>query len=175
MPKLERGYVQVYMGDGKGKTTSALGMALRMSGHGGKTIIVQFMKGWPYSEATALANLPGVELVQTGTADFVYPDRVGAVDYEEAERGLSAAREAVLSGRYDLVILDELNVALSFGLLELGDVLDLIDNRPPHVELVLTGRNPPQEIIDRADLVTEMVEVRHHYRKGVLARKGIDC
>ncbi len=175
MPVLERGFVQVYMGDGKGKTTSALGMALRMAGAGGKTLIVQFMKGWPYSEVRSLSLLPGVTLVQTGRPDFVYPDSIDPVDYEEAKRGLAAATEGVKSGEYDLVILDELNVALSFGLLELTPVLELVEGRPRHTELVFTGRNPPRELVDAADLVTEMSEIRHPYQKGVLARKGIDC
>jgi len=97
------------------------------------------------------------------------------LDYSEAERGLSIGAEAVFSGEYDLVVLDELNVALSFGLVPLDRVLALIGRKPPHVELVFTGRNPPQELIDRADLITEMIEIRHPYQKGILARKGIDC
>ena len=175
MPILESGLVHVYMGHGKGKTTSALGMVLRMAGCGGKVAVVQFMKGWPYSEAKGLSFLPGVTLLQTGRPDYVYPDTIDPVDYSEAERGLAAAKDTVLSGEYDLVVLDELNVALSFGLVALAPVLELIERRPSHVELVCTGRNPPQELIDKADLVTEMVEIRHPYRKGILARRGIDC
>ncbi len=175
VPILESAFIHVYMGHGKGKTTSALGMVLRMAGCGGKSAVVQFMKGWPYSEAKGLAFLPGVTLIQTGRPDYVYPDKIIPEDRSEAERGLAAARNAVLSGEFDLVILDELNVALSFGLVPLAPVLDLIEFRPSHVELVFTGRNPPQELIDKADLVTEMVEIRHQYQKGVLARKGIDC
>lgn len=175
MPILEYGLVHVYMGHGKGKTTSALGIVLRMAGCGGKSAVVQFMKGWPYSEAKGLQFLPGVTLFQTGRADYVYPDKIDPLDYSEAERGLSIGAEAVFSGEYDLVVLDELNVALSFGLVPLDRVLALIGRKPPHVELVFTGRNPPQELIDRADLITEMIEIRHPYQKGILARKGIDC
>ncbi len=184
MPILDRGFVHVYTGDGKGKTTSALGMALRMAGCGGRTAIVQFMKGWPYSEVEGLAFLsprcasgtgPGVLLVQTGRPDYVYPEKIDPVDFAEAERGLSAAFEIVLSGEYDLVILDELNVALSFGLVPLDRIIDLLERRPPCVEIVITGRNAPREILDKADLITEMVEIRHPYQKGILARKGIDC
>jgi cob(I)alamin adenosyltransferase len=175
MPVLDIGLVHVYMGNGKGKTTSALGMVLRMAGCGGKAAVIQFMKGWPYSEAKGLSFLPGVDLVQTGRPDYIFPGQASPRDFAEAERGLDAAREAVFSENYDLVVLDELNVALSFGLLQLPHVLDLVERKPHAVELVLTGRNPPQELIDRADLVTEMTEIRHPYQKGILARKGIDC
>ena len=175
MPVLEKGYIQVYAGEGKGKTTAALGVALRMAGCGGRTLVVQFMKGYPYSETKALSLLPGLTLVQTGRADYVYKDSIEPVDYVEAKRGLAVATEGVASGEYDLVILDELNVALSFGLVDLLPVLDLIERRAPRTELIFTGRNPPTELVDRADLVTEMVEIRHPFQKGLLARKGIDC
>ncbi|GAB1486226.1 hypothetical protein MASR2M79_12740 [Aminivibrio sp.] len=112
MSLLEQGLIQIYMGDGKGKTSSALGLAVRMAGCGGKTAIIQFMKGWEYSEVKGLSYLPGVHLVQTGRPDYVYPDAVAPEDYTEAERGLRAARKFLSSGEYDLVILDEISVAL---------------------------------------------------------------
>ena len=175
MPLLEQGLVQLYMGDGKGKTSSALGLAVRMAGCGGRTAIIQFLKGWEYSERKGLAFLPGVLLVQTGRADYLYPDTLAPEDYREAERGLEAARQALYSGEYDLVILDEISVALSFGLLKTEEILELLSKKPRHVEVVLTGRNPPPEIVAGADLVTDMREVRHPYSRGILSRKGIDC
>ncbi len=175
MPILEQGLIEVYMGDGKGKTSSALGLAVRMAGCGGRTIIIQFLKGWEYSEGKGLAFLPGVRLVQTGRADYLYPDTLAPEDYREADRGLEAAREALYSGEYDLVILDEISIALSFGLLRTEDVLELLSKKPLHTELVLTGRNPPPELVERADLVTDMREVRHPCSRGILSRKGIDC
>ncbi|NLB83843.1 MAG: cob(I)yrinic acid a,c-diamide adenosyltransferase [Synergistaceae bacterium] len=175
MSLLEQGLIQIYMGDGKGKTSSALGLAVRMAGCGGKTAIIQFMKGWEYSEVKGLSFLPGVHLLQTGRPDYVYPDTIAPEDYEEAERGLQAAWCLLSSGEYDLVILDEISVALSFGLLKIEDVLELMEKKPHHVELVLTGRNPPPEMVAGADLVTDMREIRHPYSRGILARRGIDC
>ncbi len=175
MSLLDFGLIHVYMGEGKGKTSSALGLVVRMAGCGGKTAFIQFMKGWVYSEVRGLSFLPGVKLIQTGRPDYIYPGSIDPVDYAEAEKGLRAARQVLLSGCYDLVILDEINVALSFGLLPLGEVVDLLRQKPLHVEVVLTGRNPPKELIELADLVTDMAEVKHPYRKGILARKGIDC
>ena len=175
MSLLEQGLVQVYMGDGKGKTSSALGLAVRVAGCGGRTAIIQFLKGWEYSEVQGLAFLPGVLLVQTGRSDYLYPDNITTEDYREAERGLEAGRQALYSGEYDLVILDEISVALSFGLLKTGDVMELLSKKPRHVEVVLTGRNPPEELVAMADLVTDMREVRHPYTRGILSRKGIDC
>jgi len=175
MSLLDFGLIHVYMGEGKGKTTSALGLVVRMSGCGGRTAFIQFMKGWLYSEVRGLSFLPGVKLIQTGRPDYIYPGRIDPVDFAEAEKGLAAARQALLSGCYDLVILDEINVALSFGLLSLGDVMELLKKKPLHVEVVLTGRNPPPELVEIADLVTDMTEIKHPYQKGILARKGIDC
>lgn len=175
MPVLDFGLIHVYMGEGKGKTSTALGLMVRMAGCGGRTALIQFMKGWLYSEVKGLSFLPGVRLVQTGRPDYIYPGSIEPIDFAEAERGLAAAREAVLSGCFDLVILDEINVALSFGLLPLTSVIALLKRKPFHVEVVLTGRNPPQEIVDLADLVTDMREIRHPWQKGILARRGIDC
>jgi len=171
---LERGLLEVYTGDGKGKTTAALGLALRMSGHGGRVAIIQFMKGWDsYGEIEALKRVPGLRHERTGTPDYVYRGQESPVDRMEAQRGLDLAREC-LGGEYDLVVLDELNVVLDFGLLELQPVLDLLRSRPFHVEVVVTGRGAPQALLDAADLVTEMREVRHPYTKGVVSRRGID-
>ncbi|NLK18451.1 MAG: cob(I)yrinic acid a,c-diamide adenosyltransferase [Synergistaceae bacterium] len=175
MSILDFGLIQVYMGDGKGKTTGALGLVLRMAGCGGRVAFIQFMKGWEYSEVKGLSFLPGVRLVQTGRPDYIYPGKIDPLDYAEAERGLRAAGEAILSGRYDLVVLDEINVALSFGLIPLDRVITLLKSRPLHVEVVLTGRTPPRELVELADLVTDMTEIKHPFSRGILARKGIDC
>lgn len=175
MSLLDFGLIHVYMGDGKGKTTGALGLVVRMAGSGGKTAFIQFMKGWPYSEVRGLSFLPGVTLVQTGRPDYIYPGHIDPVDFAEAQKGVSAARDALMSGCYDLVVLDEINVAISFGLVALSDVIEMLKQKPLNVEVVLTGRNPPRDLVDLADLVTDMVEIKHPYKNGILARKGIDC
>ena len=169
-----KGYVQVYTGDGKGKTTAALGLALRASGHGMRTYIGQFMKGQDYGELKALRDHPCIALVQYGDPRCISREEVTPEHGARAQQGLEQARKALLSGDYDIVVLDEVNVALWFGLLAVEDVLGLLDQRPDDVEVILTGRRAPQELIDRADLVTEMREVKHYYVQGVTARKGIE-
>ena len=172
---LKRGLVQVYTGEGKGKTTAALGLAMRAAGHGLRVYIIQFMKGWPnYGELKSVGGHPQITLRQFGRPEFVDPKTPEPVDREMAQEALREARRVLASGSYDLVILDEVNVALKYELIELKDVLALIDEKPEHVELVLTGRYAPPEIIERADLVTEMREVKHPYRAGVKGRKGIE-
>jgi len=167
--------VQVYTGDGKGKTTAALGLAMRAAGHGLKVYIIQFMKGWPnYGELKSLAGHPQITLRQFGRPEFVDPRKPESVDREMAQDALREARRVLTSGSYELVILDEVNVALKYGLIELKDILALIEEKPEHVELILTGRYAPSEVIERADLVTEMREVKHPYRAGIKGRKGID-
>ena len=169
----ERG-VQVYTGNGKGKTTAALGLALRAVGHGRRVGVIQFLKGWPfYGEIEGLARL-GVRLERTGRPDYVRRGQDIPQDREEAARGLALAREWLASGAYDLVILDEINVAADYGLVDPQEVLALLDLRSPRTEVVLTGRYAPEAFLERADLVTEMREVRHPYRKGVKAREGIE-
>jgi cob(I)alamin adenosyltransferase len=170
-----RGLVQVYTGDGKGKTTAALGLALRASGQGLKVYMVQFMKGWPfYGELDAVEHIPNLTLRQFGRPDFVNKDNPDPVDVALAQEALNHTKEIVAAGLHDLVILDEVNVALSFRLIKLAEVLELIDQRPPHVELVLTGRYAPGEIVAKADLVTEMLQIKHPFNDGVQARKGIE-
>lgn len=172
--RLVRGYVQVYTGDGKGKTTAALGLALRASGSGLRTYIGQFMKGQACGETRALAQHPHITLEQYGDVLCIRREEVTAEHLAQAQRGLAAARVAMLSGDYDLVVLDEVNVAIWFGVLPLEDVLALLEERPPQVELILTGRRAPQALIERADLVTEMRDVKHYYVQGVEARVGIE-
>lgn len=170
-----RGLVEVFTGDGKGKTSAALGIVLRAAGHGLKVFIVYFMKGdRRYGEEKALAYLPGVTFVRFGQHHFVRADRVTQEEREEARRALETARETMLSGEYQIVVLDEVNVAVSYNLISVEDVVSLMQVRPPGVELVLTGRGAHPRIVELADLVTEMVEIKHPYAKGIPARQGVD-
>ncbi|MBC7232292.1 MAG: cob(I)yrinic acid a,c-diamide adenosyltransferase [Chloroflexi bacterium] len=173
--RLERGLIQVYTGDGKGKTTAALGLALRAAGHGLRVYIVQFMKGWPhYGELSALAAQPNITLVQFGRPNFVNRKHPDPQDIRLAQEAYQHSLDLLANGQYDVVILDEINVALDYGLISLEQVLALFDAKPPHVELVLTGRNAHPQVIDCADLVTEMREIKHPYRSGIDGRKGIE-
>lgn len=173
---LERGLIQVYTGNGKGKTTAALGLAFRALGRGLKVCMIQFMKGGgPYGEHIAAQQFPEqFTIIQTGRSGWVNRDNPDAEDVHLAHEALEKARSILLDATYDLVILDEINGAISFGLLSLEDVLALLRQKPPSVELVLTGRNADERIIALADLVTEMREVKHYYRTGVPARIGIE-
>jgi cob(I)alamin adenosyltransferase len=173
---MEKGFIQVYTGNGKGKTTAAVGLALRAVGHGLKVLVVQFMKGnVQYGELESAKKLsPYLTIKQAGRETFIsksYPD---PMDLQLAQEGFSVARKAIQNKEYDIVILDEINLAIDYGLIPLTDVLQLIDSKPETVELILTGRNVKPEILERADLVTEMAERKHYYNKGVSARKGIE-
>ena len=175
MGVIEKGLVQVYTGNGKGKTTCALGLTVRAAGNGIPVAIVQFLKGWDfYGEIKGLSYLPGVTLERTGRAEFVRKTGPLPEDYEEARRGLAKAREFIMDETHELVILDEINVALNYGLISVRDVLEVIKNRPEGVEVVLTGRNAPEKILEAADLVTEMQEIKHPFQAGIKARKGIE-
>jgi cob(I)alamin adenosyltransferase len=169
---LERGYIHIYTGSGKGKTTAALGLGLRAAGAGLKVYMIQFMKGRRYSEIDAVENLPNFTISQFGRDEFVSKEKPEQIDINLAQQGLERARE-VIKG-YDLVILDEINVAVDYNLISLEDVLRLLKEKPEGVELVLTGRYASPELVKQADLVTEMLEIKHPYEEGVLARKGID-
>ncbi len=170
------GFIQVYTGNGKGKTTASLGLALRAAGHGYKTIIIQFMKGKiDYGELKAEKFLePYLKIVQAGGPHFIKRGSPSEEDIKMAYQGLETARQAFKEGQFDIVILDELNVAIDFGLININHALELIKQKPLNVELIITGRYVKQEIIDIADLVTEMKEIKHYYQKGVLARNGIE-
>lgn len=171
------GQVQVYTGNGKGKTTAALGLALRAAGRGMRTYMAQFMKKGEYGELLAVArHLAGLVLIeQFGLPEFHHQEQgVSAEETAAAEAGLAAAEAALQGGAFQIVILDEINTLLHFGILPLEPVLRLIASRPAGVELVLTGRYAPQAVLDLADLVTEMKEVRHYYQKGLQARTGIE-
>jgi len=170
---MKKGYFQIYTGNGKRKTTAAFGLALRAAGHGLRVYIGQFMKKYPYGEVESLKRFEGIVVEQFGTGNWV-DHSVGEEEVEAAERGLEKCREALESGEYDVVVLDEVNVAVYFGLISLDEVLEVVKSKPEGVELVFTGRYAPKELIQLADLVTEMVEVKHYYTKGVLARDGIE-
>jgi len=170
-----KGLVQVFTGDGKGKTTAALGAILRAAGHGFNIFIIFFIKGnYAYGEFNTLTKLPNVRLASFGLRQFFTSTSINPEEKKQAEAALAVAREAINSGHYDLVVLDEINVALDFHLIEMDDVITLIKNKPSHVELILTGRHANTRLIDMADLVTEMVKVKHPFDKGVKARQGIE-
>ena len=171
-----KGYVQVYTGNGKGKTTAALGLAFRAMGYGLKTYIGQFMKGQKYSELDAVKMMSGfITVEQYGKKNFTcVKNTTDPQNVEMAKTGLIKARGAMLSGKYNIIILDEINTAYFFHLITLDEMLKFIAVKPDGVELVFTGRYAPQELIDAADLVTEMVEVKHYYKKGITSRKGIE-
>ncbi|MFT5701494.1 MAG: cob(I)alamin adenosyltransferase [Desulforhopalus sp.] len=191
-----KGYVQVYTGNGKGKTTAAIGLSIRALGAGMRVMFLQFMKSTVYSEHNILpdispnftletvgkpyfiateGSISSEELAKLGDEVVVFPAGNPPGDYLELiAGGMSRAKQAVNSGDYDLVVLDEVNVALFFGLVKWEDLLEVIDGKPNSVELLLTGRGAPPELIKRADLVTEMKEIKHYYTKGVEFRTGID-
>jgi len=172
---LTKGLVEIFTGSGKGKTSAALGVVLRALGHGLRVHIVFFMKGgYPYGERNIMAQLPNVSFQSFGHEHFVDPQNVKAEEKEQAMQALKAAREAMASGEFDLVVLDEVNVASSWKLIEVEDVLKLIEEKPQNVELILTGRYADQRLIERADLVTKMVEIKHPFDKGIKARRGFD-
>ena len=169
-----KGYVQVYTGDGKGKTTAAIGLAVRAVGAGLKVFIGQFVKGMHYSELNSLERFaPQLKIKQYGRPKFVH-DKPSEEDYASARAGYEEISGLLGSGEYDLVILDEANIAVHFKMLSVEELLALIDRKPESVELVFTGRKADPRLIDRADLVTEMKEIKHYYREGITAREGIE-
>ena len=173
--KNSKGMVQVFTGNGKGKTSAALGAVLRAVGHGLKAYIVFFMKGqYSYGEFSTLSKIPNVDVASFGFRCLTDPANIKPEEIEQAKLALSAAREAMLSGNYDLVVLDEVNVAVAKKLVELDEVVRLIGDKPRNVELILTGRYADAKLIELADLVTEMVKLKHPYDKGVPARRGIE-
>jgi len=170
-----RGLVLVHTGNGKGKTTAAFGQALRAVGQGLRVCVIQFMKGRKYGEFLAAERyLPNLTIHLSGLDSFVMRDKPAPVDIELARKGLDMAREAVSSGNYDMVILDEINVAVDFKLIPLEEVINLIRNKPAALDLVLTGRYAAPEIMELADTVSEVREVKHHYNAGIKDRAGIE-
>ena len=176
MNQLGPGYTHVYTGSGKGKTTAALGLALRAVGRGLRVIVIQFLKGpegsGEFKAADKLA--PELRIQPIGRAGVLSPSDLTPADGDLAARALERAMEVTTDSKWDVVILDEILTACSLGLVKVGDILGIMGARPEGVELVLTGRGAPGEVVERADLVTEMKEVKHYFRKGVAGRSGIE-
>ena len=171
-----KGYIQVYTGNGKGKTTAALGLALRAAGHGFKTYFGQFLKGQDYGELSAIQKLsPLITIEQFGRKGFIHvtenPDKE---DIDRAQQGLRKCTKMMKSLKYRIIVLDEINVAVHFNLFTEKEIHDFLDEKPEDIEVILTGRYAPESFIDRADLVTEMKEIKHYYKKGIQARLGIE-
>jgi len=171
-----KGYIQIYTGNGKGKTTAALGLALRAAGHKQRVYIGQFLKGHLYGEILSAKILsPYITIEQFGRSGFIHvtkdPDKE---DIQKAKRGLKKCLNAMLSKKYRIIVLDEVNVAVYFKLVSEKEVLEFLDQKPEEVEVILTGRYAPASFLKRADLVTEMREKKHYFRKGVKAREGIE-
>lgn len=165
----------IYTGDGKGKTTAAMGLVLRAVGHEKRVCIMQFMKGQETGEVEAIKkHLPNVDVWRSGRDVFVNPDNPDDIDIKLARDAFRRAAQAVRSGDYDLVVLDEINVAVSFGLIAEEEVLAMLAERAPAVTVVMTGRGATARMQGAADLVSEVREVKHHWRKGIQAQKGIE-
>jgi len=172
----KKGLIHIYTGNGKGKTTAALGLALRAIGHGYRVYMLQFMKGSKnYGEIIAAERyLPGLTIVQSGLETFVSKEDPARADLDLALAGLELAKKIISDNNYDMVILDEINVALDFKLIPLDEVIKLIQNKPPSLELVLTGRYAPKEIITLGHVVSDITLIDHPYYHNVAAREGIE-
>ncbi len=171
---MKKGLVMVNTGNGKGKTTAALGAALRAAGSGIRVCIIQFLKGsWNYGELESLKKIPEIEIHRMGSG-FTWEKESLDEDRALATQAWEKCREVSLSGRFGMVIFDEINYALHYGLLDEDDVIEFLENRPAGLHIILTGRNAPSRIQECADLVTEMREVKHHFKKGIKAQKGIE-
>ena len=169
-----KGYIHIYTGNGKGKTTAALGLAVRAAGAGLHVFLAQFIKGRQYSELNSLSRLSDqITVEQYGLPQFLN-GKPSVPDIEAAHYGLERVKSSMLSGRFDMIIIDEGNVAVTYGLISKQDLLDLIAMKPEKLELIITGRDALPEVIEKADLVTEMKAVKHYYNKGVNARVGIE-
>ena len=171
---MKKGYVHVYTGPGKGKTTAALGLGIRAAGAGMKVHMVQFMKGRRYSEIDTIEKIPNFSISQHGRDEFVSKENPEQVDIDLAQKGFNYSKEIISSGKYDMIILDEINVAVDYNLISIKKLTKLIEEKPEGLELILTGRYAHPEIVRYADLVTEMLEIKHPYQQGIEARKGID-
>jgi len=169
-----KGYVHIYTGNGKGKTTAALGLSIRAAGAGMKVFIAQFIKNGAYSEIKALKKFSNLITVEQFGAGCFIKDKPAAEDIEAARKGIEKIKSIVSSGNYKMVILDEANVAVKLGLFSVEDLLYIIADKPEEIEIVITGRNADQRLIEKSDLVTEMKEIKHYFQKGVKARVGIE-
>lgn len=168
------GYIHVYTGNGKGKTTAAIGQSIRAAGAGMKIYFAQFVKGQIYSEIKIIKEkLPEIEIEQFGRDCFI-KKKPEPEDIKIAREGFETVKNKIFSRAYDLVVLDEINIAIFYDLLTLDEVIDLLNNKPRNLELILTGRRASKAIIEKADLVTEMKEIKHYYKKHIEARPGIE-
>jgi cob(I)alamin adenosyltransferase len=174
MDKKKPGLIMVFTGEGKGKTTAAVGQAIRALGHGFRVYMIHFMKGRDYGEFLATAQLPNLTLVRAGRDDFVNRDNPDPIDLELAREGFAKARAAVLNGEYDLVVLDEINVAVDYKLINEDDLFSLLEEKPEEVTVILTGRGASAELVKRADLVSEVLAIKHHYEQGAECCPGIE-
>jgi cob(I)alamin adenosyltransferase len=171
---LKKGYIHVYTGPGKGKTTAALGLGLRAAGAGFNVYMIQFMKGRRYSELNSVEKLSNFTISQHGRDEFVNKDKPEQIDIDLAQKGFAHTKKLIKSGKYDMIILDEINVTVYFNLIDLYELMKVIENKPENLELVLTGRYAHPRIQRIANYVTEMLEIKHPYQQGVEARKGVD-
>ncbi|MFH1453619.1 MAG: cob(I)yrinic acid a,c-diamide adenosyltransferase [Armatimonadota bacterium] len=169
---MSKGMIQVYTGNGKGKTTAALGGVLRALGNNMKVCIIQFMKGKETGEIKMLKGMDNVDINQFGTGEFLKKGDPSYEDYKAAEMALEFFKDTMNSRQYDLIILDEIVTAVNYGLIELWELVDAVTTKPQPLELILTGRDAPPEILKAADLVTEMLEIKHYYNNGIEAREG---
>lgn len=168
-----KGYIHLYTGNGKGKTTAALGLAIRAAGAGKQIFIGQFVKGMHYAELNALMRFPEINIKQYGLDCFIV-NKPNEKDIEAARNGLNEVTKIISSNSYDVVILDEVCIAIYYHLFEIDEIINLIIQKPEPMELILTGRYAPKKLYDHVDLITEMNEIKHYFQRGVQARKGIE-
>ena len=169
----DKGYIQIYTGNGKGKTTCALGLSLRAICNGYSVFFGQFLKGQDYSELKAVESLQNFTIRQYGTANFVFNNQ-SEKDIQMAKEGLSDIKREMLTNNYDIIVMDEVNIAIHKNLITVDDVIDILKLRPENTEMILTGRYAHEKLIEIADLVTEMKEIKHYYTQGVMSRAGIE-
>jgi cob(I)alamin adenosyltransferase len=174
MGKEKPGLVMVFTGDGKGKTTAAVGQAIRALGHGFRVCMIHFMKGRDYGEFLSTASLPKLTIIRAGRDSFVKRDNPEQIDLDMAHDGFKKAVSAVLDGEYDMVVLDEINVAVDFGLIAEEELLELLDKKPVDVTVILTGRAARPSLVKRADMVSEILAIKHHYEQGADCCPGIE-
>ena len=173
---MKRGLVHLYTGDGKGKTTAALGLSVRFAGWGGRVLFLQFLKKGHWGEIRALSSFPGVEIRQLGQGGFVRPDDPDSLSSarQAFEAGLEMLNREMASGSWGMMVADEIVLGVPMKLVRTEELLSLIQSKPQELELVLTGRGAPRSLVDACDLVTEMREIKHPFQKGVKARRGIE-